>query len=284
VSSVPRPRLRIRRLLLALDSTCTDDECLTIAVELAARLEVDLAGLFVEDINVLRSASLPFVRQVSPLTASPHPFDLADTERELKGFAARLERHLSSAADQRRVKWSFQVVRGIASREVAQAALESDLVAIAETAPRSLAYSSTSRTVREAVREAGRTVLLLRPGVKVEGPIVLIYDGSPASDEAMDVALKLLVGIDAALEVFLVRESAERAAKLTQLLRERAAGHGTPIRIHRFSTGDFSLVRRALFGMNAGFLIIPASPDTGLTARNIDDITQGLPCPVLFLP
>ena len=283
MSSVPRPHTRIRRLLLALDGTCSDDECLTIAVELAARLEVDLAGLFVEDVNVLRTASLPFARQVSPLTASPHPFDLAETERELRGFASRLERHLSAAADQRRVKWSFRVVRGIASREITQASLETDLVAIAETAPRSLAAASTARAVREAAREAGRTLLLLRPGVKTEGPIVLIYDGSPASDEAMDVALKLLVGIDAALEVFLVRESAERAAKLTQLLRERAAGHGTPIRIHRFTTGDFSVVRRALLEMNAGFLILPSQEAT-LTARNIDDITRGLPCPVLLLP
>lgn len=283
MSSVPRPHTRIRRLLLALDGTCSDDECLVIAVELAARLEVDLLGLFVEDVNVLRSASLPFVHQVSPLNAAPYPFELEETERELKGFASRLERQLSAAADQRRVKWSFQVVRGIASREVAKAALDTDLVAIAETTPRSLAYLSTTRAVREAVREAGRTLLLLRPGVKVEGPIVLVYDGSPAADEAVDVALKLLVGIDAALEVFLVRESADRAAQLTQLLRERAAGHGTPIRIHRFTSGDFSMVRRALLEMNAGFLILPTH-DATLTARIVDEITQGLPCPVLLVP
>lgn len=283
MSAPPRPQTRIRRLLLTLDGTCTDDECLVIAVELAARLEVDLLGLFVEDVNVLRGASLPFVHQVSPLTASPYPFELEETERELKGFASRLERQLSTAADQRRVKWTFQVVRGIASREVAQVALDTDLVAIAETAPRSLAYSSTTRAVREAMREAGRMLLLLRPGVKVEGPIVLIYDGSPAADEAVDVALKLLVGIDAALEVFLVGESPERAAQLTQLMRERAAGHGTPIRIHRFTSGDFSMVRRALVEMNAGFLILPTHEST-LTARIVDEITQALPCPVLLVP
>jgi hypothetical protein len=281
--AVPRPHTRIRRLLLALDGTCSDDECLVIAVELAARLEVELEGLFIEDVNILRSASLPFVRQVSPLTASAQPFEREETERELKGFASRIERHLSAAADQRRVKWSFRVVRGVASREVTQSAVDTDLVAIAETAPRSLLHTSASRTLREAVREAGRPLLLLRPGVKTEGPIVMIYDGSPAADEAVDVALKLLVGIDAALEVFLVGESAERAAKLTQLLRERAAGHGTPIRIHRFSSSDFSMVRRALHELNAGFLIIPAQ-DTGLTARAVDEITQDLHCPVLLLP
>ncbi|HKA25067.1 MAG TPA: hypothetical protein VKF80_08810, partial [Candidatus Eisenbacteria bacterium] len=178
---------------------------------------------------------------------------------------------------------SFRVVRGVASREVAAAALDTDLVAVAETAPRSILRASASRTIRDAIREAGRTLLLLRPGVKAEGPIVMIYDGSPAADEAVDVALKLLVGIDAALEVFLIGESAERAAKLTQWLRERAAGHGTPIRIHRFTSGEFSVIRRALLELNAGFLIIP-SQDAGLTASAVDEITQGLPCPVLLLP
>jgi hypothetical protein len=272
VSTPSRHELRIRRLLLALDATCNDENCLTIAVELAARLEVDLAGLFVEDVNILRSAALPFVRQFSPLTASAAPFEYDEAERELRRFASKLERQLSAAADQRRVRWTFRVVRGLAAREVAQAALDTDLVAVAETAPRALMLSSVSRTVREAIREAGRTLLLLRPGVKAEGPIVMIYDGSPAADEALDVALKLLVGIEAALEVFLVGESAERAA-----------GHGTPIRIHRFASGDFSLVRRALLELNAGFLILPTQPG-GFTARVVDEITQGLPCPVLFVP
>ena len=282
MSSPPRPQLRIRRLLLALDATCSDENCLTIAVELAARLEVDLAGLFVEDVNILRSAALPFVHQFSPLTAASASFEVEETERELRRFASKLERQVSAAADQRRVKWTFQVVRGLAARVVAQAALATDLVAVAETAPRALMGLSVSRTVREAIREAGRALLLLRPGVKTEGPIVMIYDGSPAADEAVDVALKLLVGIDAALEVFLVGESAERAAKLTVLLRERAAGHGTPIRIHRFASGDFSLVRRALLELNAGFLILPTQAGV-FTARAVDEITQGLPCPVLFL-
>jgi len=283
VSTPPRHELRIRRLLLALDATCSDENCLTIAVELAARLEVDLAGLFVEDVNILRSAALPFVRQFSPLTASSAPFEYDEAERELRRYASKLERQLSAAADQRRVRWTFRVVRGLAAREVSRAALDTDLVAVAETASRALMPSSASRTVREAIREAGRTLLLLRPGVKAEGPIVMIYDGSPAADEAVDIALKLLVGIDAALEVFLVGESAERATKLAQLLRERAAGHGTPIRIHRFASGDFSLVRRALLELNAGFLILPTQPG-GFTARVVDEITQGLPCPVLFVP
>src|SRR5262245_27766271 len=274
--------IKIHRILLTLDGSCDDTDCLTIAVELAARLEVDLAGLFVEDLNLLRCAALPFVHQVSPLTATPHPFDQEEAERVLRRFASRVERQLAAAAEQRRVKWSFQVVRGLVGQVVTSASEENDLVAIAETAPRALARSSAGRAIRHAARDAGRAMLLLRPGVKTEGPIVAIYDGSPGADQALDVAMKLLVGIDAALEVFLVGESVERAMKLTQQVRERTAGHGTPIRIHRFPSADLDVLLRSLQGLNAGLLLMPADSAV-LAGHSVDALARGVPCPVLLL-
>jgi nucleotide-binding universal stress UspA family protein len=272
---------RIHRILLALDATCGDADCLLIAVELAARLEAELVGLFVEDENLIRLAGLPFVRSVSPLTATPTSLTLDITERELKSFASRAERHLAGAAEQRRVKWTFRVVRGQVAREIAAASEDHDLVAVAETAPRALTHSSVGRTIRHAVSGAGRPLLLLRPGVKTEGPIVVIYDGTQAAAEALDIALQLLVGIDAALEVFLAGETVERARDLTQALRERSAGR-TTIRIHRFPTVDFALLRRALNGMNAGLLLLAAESPV-LAGRSVDEVMRSVPCPVMLL-
>jgi len=273
---------RIQRILLALDTSCGDADCLLIAVELAARLEAELVGLFVEDQNLIRIASLPFVRPVSPLTAMPTELTLDTAERELKSFASRAERHLASAAEQRRVKWTFRVVRGQVAQEVAAASEANDLVAVAETAPRALALASMGRMVREAVGRAGRPLLLLRPGVKTEGPIVVVYDGTPSTDEALDIALHLLIGIDAALEVFLAGETAERARELTQTLRERSAGRGTTLRIHRFPSTEFAVLRRALVGMNAGLLLMAAESPV-LAGHSVDEVTRAVPCPVLLL-
>jgi nucleotide-binding universal stress UspA family protein len=165
---------------------------------------------------------------------------------------------------------------------VAAASEENDLVAVTETAPRGMALSSVGRTVREEVSRAGRRLLLLRPGVKTEGPIVVVYDGTPPTDDALDIALHLLIGIDAALEVFLAGETAERARDLTQTLRERSAGRGTTIRIHRFPSTDYTILRRALLGMNAGLLLMAAESPV-LAGRSADEVTRGVPCPVLLL-
>ena len=55
---------RIDRVMVALDSTKQSQAALKAAAELAARLNVELIGLFVEDINLLQLASLPFAREI----------------------------------------------------------------------------------------------------------------------------------------------------------------------------------------------------------------------------
>ena len=54
----------IRRILVALDASEASRAAIRSAVDLAARFRAELVGLFVEDVNLLRSAQLPFVRKV----------------------------------------------------------------------------------------------------------------------------------------------------------------------------------------------------------------------------
>ena len=49
-----------RRILVALDASAHSHAALAAAVALAARLHAEIEGLFVEDINLLRLAELPF--------------------------------------------------------------------------------------------------------------------------------------------------------------------------------------------------------------------------------
>ena len=56
--------LVIRRILVALDASRHSLAALEAAAELAARLKAELVGLFVEDIDLLRLAGLPFAREI----------------------------------------------------------------------------------------------------------------------------------------------------------------------------------------------------------------------------
>ena len=56
--------LSIRRIMVALDASPRNVEMIEIAAKLAARMGSELIGLFVEDINLLRMADLPFASEI----------------------------------------------------------------------------------------------------------------------------------------------------------------------------------------------------------------------------
>jgi nucleotide-binding universal stress UspA family protein len=90
----------IRRILVALDASRHSLAALEAAAELAARLKAELAGLFVEDINLVRLAGLPFAREIRYPSATIQQLDSPRLEQELKVQATRMRRALAAAAEQ----------------------------------------------------------------------------------------------------------------------------------------------------------------------------------------
>ena len=63
--NVPEPEApQANRILVALDASPQSEAALRAAAELAALLEAELEGLFVEDINLLHLCGLPFGREI----------------------------------------------------------------------------------------------------------------------------------------------------------------------------------------------------------------------------
>ena len=85
----------IRRILVALDASHHSLAALDAAAELAASLEAELQGLFVEDANLLRLAGLPVARVVRYPFATPARPDPVRMERELRVQAAQARQALA---------------------------------------------------------------------------------------------------------------------------------------------------------------------------------------------
>jgi nucleotide-binding universal stress UspA family protein len=122
--------MNIRRILVALDASPHSLAALDSAAEMAARLEVELLGLFVEDINLLRLAEFPFAREVGFPSAVPRPLNSATMERTLKIAAEQARQAMETLAEHLPVRWSFRIVRGSVMSELLAAAGEADLVAL----------------------------------------------------------------------------------------------------------------------------------------------------------
>jgi hypothetical protein len=113
---------------VALDASAGNREAARAAAALARALGVELAGLFVEDANLVRLAGLPFARQI-PVSGGPaRPVEREALEAQLRALAAAARQDLARAASSVQVTWTFEVRRGALPAEVLAAAGEADLL------------------------------------------------------------------------------------------------------------------------------------------------------------
>ena len=80
-----------KRILVSLDTSDRGRAALEAAVRLALSTNAELQGLFVEDEDLVRLASLPFSREIELASASPRELQSINMERSLRVAAERAQ-------------------------------------------------------------------------------------------------------------------------------------------------------------------------------------------------
>jgi len=117
----------VGRILVAVDATSESAAVLETAAQLASEFNAELNGIFVEDINLLRLAGLPFARELTWSTDMELHLDYQRMERSLRGYAAHAEQAVVKVTTQLKLHASMQVVRGLVAQELLRAAENADL-------------------------------------------------------------------------------------------------------------------------------------------------------------
>ncbi len=195
-SSLRSGQPRFRRVLMALDSGYEDISSVEAAAALAARLQVELLGLFVEDIDLVRLAEHPEVSAYSMLSAGPQQLATNHLKRMLRVQLARCRQAIEEAAARRKIKCAFQVRQGRLVAEVLSAAGTSDLVVVGWSKGGVSRPWPTTRmppvaTAQAVTEAAAHSVLLLRPGGAIGGPVLVAYDGSDEALRALAAAAEI---------------------------------------------------------------------------------------------
>ena len=115
----------VQRVLLVFDNAAPATQPLATARALIEILGGELAGLFVEDVNLLRVAALPFTREVGAISGVARPIELPDIERVLRVQAETAKRMLAELAGELSVPWSFRIERGNMLQHVLEQMTES---------------------------------------------------------------------------------------------------------------------------------------------------------------
>jgi nucleotide-binding universal stress UspA family protein len=188
--------MTVRRILVAYDASPHGAAALQAAVNMAAELHAELEGLFVEDVNLLRAAGLPFIREIGVGSGSQRPLDAITVQRALEAQAERLRKALAERAHRSSVDWSFRVLRGHVMRETWQAGAGADLLVLGRE---SLVFSAGA-----APRSMGQR------------PIVAVFDHSPAAWRALQTAARLAHVQRDELVLFLAGAQPGQAVQLRQ--------------------------------------------------------------------
>jgi nucleotide-binding universal stress UspA family protein len=108
-------------ILVAVDASPHSLAALETAAKVAACLKAELRGVYVEDIDLVRTAALPFACAISS-SGQAQRLTPDALERQLRRQAETARRAIEAAGSRSRVTWSFSVVRGAVRREIARAA------------------------------------------------------------------------------------------------------------------------------------------------------------------
>ena len=253
--TTPTPEIerRIARVLLALDAASHAPASVESAVQLAARLQAELLGLFIEDADLLRSAQLPFSQEVGLSTASERHLGGGELERALHSFALQTERELGEAADRARVRWSFRTLRG--------RPLQSALEQLDESSLLVLGWSRRGRW-HHPEREPAYTIYIL-----------CTY--SETSRHAAEVAARAVAGNHG--EVVLLETAPGQAMDEARVLHARR----TPGRTRTVTDPD--ALPEALREPPPWLLLVPADHPLLEDRKAVERLLNRLECPVLVV-
>jgi len=250
--------LMIQRILVALDASPHSLAALEAAVELAGRFRAELLGLFVEDVNLLRLAELPFAQEIGFFSAARRKLDTQRMERQFRGQAARIRRALELIAERTQVDWSFRVARGVIASELLTAASEVDLIILGRGG-----WSLTQRrrlgsTARAILSETPCLALILRQGTYLELPMLVVYDGSPLAQKGLATAAALVQGEDGDLTVLVLADEPDMAHRLQRQAAEWLQGRGVNVRYRPLTKLSVPRLAHIVRTEGRGTLVLPA--------------------------
>ncbi|MCO6441715.1 MAG: universal stress protein [Nitrococcus mobilis] len=275
---------RIERIIVLLDSSRAARVALDAAAELAARQHARLLGLFVENTDLLHSASLPFGREIGFTSGRIRPLSSADMERRLRHQPAEARRLLAAAGRRCAVEWSLQVCRGQVETETLAITTPTDLLVLGRIDwARDTGLRFGQLTVRIATTANCSVMVLGEAPQPVQRPILVLYEEPETGDRALAAAMLMARDTNQALTILLPPSADAREEGLEQAARIWARRHKAAVNFMRLPGADAPILVQALRQTGGRLLILSRASHAVRNPANrslLDEIAS----PVVVVP
>jgi nucleotide-binding universal stress UspA family protein len=258
---------RMRRIAVALDASPHSLRGLAIAAGIAAALNAELEGVFVEDTELLRPAGLPFLREFRIATLRENPLDSERLERDLRAAARGVRAQLERSAAAYGLTWSFRVWRGDLEAEILRAALDAELFALARIGR----FAPLRRRPRPA------------PPLGALGGLVVgvLYTAGEGAERALAIGMELRMRHAADLVVILQPQAPADAAILQTRAVEQLGSNREHTRLVAIGGPDATGLAAAVRDFGIDLLILDeTNPILGRTS--LWTSLEALGCPIVI--
>lgn len=242
-----------RRITLTIDADSYTPNTVDIAVALAASLNAQLQGLFIEDSDLLRLVDLPCSTEITFPFATERALNKSTLQRSLRALGAQARDYLAKTAEGSSVQWNFSTISGKRSEVALTSTDESELLIIGQARNYHMPTMQQPRSRR----------------------ILLIDDYSPSLLAALKVILEQNAAT--AMEIVLIgdnqSERPESAENIENIMR---------------NVPNLSISRLPLNDLGQILKLVDMSPDYVIISRYqpqllIQKILQESVCPVILV-
>lgn len=273
---------RIRRILVALDASAASLAALEAAATLAARVDAELLGLFVEDASLLRLAGLPCAAEFDMVSGGARSLAPREIEQRLRAQATRAQELLAKVAGRRRLRWTFRVARGEVATELLSAQIEADLIALGTVGVQVIPRARIGSTTQAVMDRTARPLLILPLSAAVRTPIGVLFDESPDSARAFTLAAELTAAEDGELVMFLLANEPEKEQRLRDAAASRLGSLHVKARYRWLIEADTPALASAIRKECVGTLALAAGGDA-LDTKAVRALLERLECAVLWV-
>lgn len=264
-------QIPVTRIFITCDSSPLGAAALDAATVLARRLNAELAGLFVENSNLLRLAELPFAREYALLSAVARRLEAGEIVRAMHVQADAARGALSHAAQTLSLPWSFQVVRGTLLDSVLKAMCEFDLAVFGHTGQYVVSVDTRKGSPTR------RSLATMAPQ-----PIITIFDESHAAERALAAATLLAQVHQTSVVVLLFAEDASVLSRLRSRAALQLGKSHIAARFQELPSRDIRTILKVTDGSRAAALLwhgVQTLDDRKALATLVD----ALKCPVVLV-